>query len=327
MENKIVSVHRLGHCYGTHWAVRDLDLDISDTGVTGLLGANGAGKSTTMNMICGVLTPTEGEICINGINLKQHPVEARKLIGFLPQKPPLYPDLTVHEYLTHCAHLHLMNPREVNRAVQRAKEKCIISHFSNRLIKSLSGGYQQRVGIAQAIVHNPRFVVLDEPTNGLDPNQIVEIRNLIREIAEEHAVLLSTHILPEIEATCQEIKMIESGRLVFSGTMEEFNDYIEPSAFTIEFVTDPGREVLQEMIREGKIEESGPCCYRIRSEQSVSLAQQLVRQCTERNLCLREIKVERCSLNEVFARLSGKVMNDEESNDGGLRPKVTINES
>lgn len=304
MGNNIVSVRQLGHCYGTHWAVRDLSFDISDTGVTGLIGANGAGKSTTMNMICGVLTPTEGAITINGVDLKKNPIEARKNIGFLPQKPPLYPDLTVHEYLTHCAHLHLMNPREVSRAVERVKEKCAISHFSNRLIKSLSGGYQQRVGIAQAILHNPRFVVLDEPTNGLDPNQIVEIRNLIREIAAEHAVLLSTHILPEIEATCQDIRMIANGRLVFTGTMEEFNDYVEPSAFTMEFVTDPGRATLQELVKDGKLEEAGACRYRIRSEQSVSLAQYLIRQCTERNLDLIEVVVERCSLNEVFARLS-----------------------
>lgn len=160
------------------------------------------------------------------------------------------------------------------------------------------------MGIAQAILHNPRFVVLDEPTNGLDPNQIVEIRNLIREIAAEHAVLLSTHILPEIEATCQDIRMIQNGRLVFSGTMEEFNDYVEPSSFTMEFVTDPGRKILQELVKDGKLEEAGACRYRIRSEQSVSLAQYLIRQCTERNLDLIEVVVERCSLSEVFARLS-----------------------
>lgn len=179
MSNPIVEVKHLSHRYSVDWAIRDINFSIEKTGILGLLGSNGAGKSTTMNIICGVLNQTEGDVFINGIDLRKNPVEAKKHIGFLPQKPPLHPDLTVDEYLIHCATLRRMEKSKIREVVEIAKERCAIAHFSKRLIKNLSGGYQQRVGIAQAIVHNPPFVVLDEPTNGLDPNQIVEIRNLI----------------------------------------------------------------------------------------------------------------------------------------------------
>ena len=232
---KIVEVRHLSHRYSVDWAVRDINFSIEDNGILGLLGSNGAGKSTTMNIICGVLNQTEGDVFINGIDLRKNPVEAKRHIGFLPQKPPLHPDLTVDEYLVHCAVLRRMEPSKIRAAVDAAKERCEITHFSDRLIKNLSGGYQQRVGIAQAIVHNPRFVVLDEPTNGLDPNQIVEIRNLIKELAKDHAVLISTHILSEVQATCDEIRMIDHGKVVFSGTMKEFDNYVVPTSFTASF--------------------------------------------------------------------------------------------
>lgn len=166
-----------------------------------------AGKSTTMNIICNVLTQTEGEVFINGVDLRHDPIKAKKFIGFLPQKAPLHMDMTVDEYLYHCADIRLVPKSEIPVAVERAKAKCGISHFSKRVISNLSGGYQQRVGIAQSIIHNPLFVILDEPTNGLDPNQILEIRHLIHEIAEERAVLISTHILPEVQAVCDCIMM------------------------------------------------------------------------------------------------------------------------
>ncbi|MEG0500334.1 MAG: ABC transporter ATP-binding protein, partial [Rikenellaceae bacterium] len=247
MDNIIVSVKDLSHRYSVQWAVKNVSFDITGKGVMGLLGSNGAGKSTTMNIICGVLNQTKGDVFIDGIDLKKNPVEAKRNIGFLPQKPPLYPDLTVDEYLTHCALLRFMPPMEIKHAVEVVKDRCSIAHFSKRLLKNLSGGYQQRVGIAQAIVHNPKFVVLDEPTNGLDPNQIVEIRTLIREIAEQHAVLLSTHILSEVQAICNHINMIENGSLVFSGSQEEFDNYIEPTSFVMEFATTPSIEQLSKI--------------------------------------------------------------------------------
>lgn len=306
MDNAVVSVKNLWHKYNVQWAIQDINFDITDKGVVGLLGSNGAGKSTTMNIICGVLNQTQGEVFINGINLRENPVEAKRFIGFLPQKPPLYTDLTVREYLTHCAHLRLMDSSQVTAAVDVALEKCAITDYASRLIKNLSGGYQQRVGIAQAIVHNPRFVVLDEPTNGLDPNQIVDIRNLIRGIAEHHSVLLSTHILSEVQAICAEIKMIEHGELVFSGTMDEFDNYIEPTSFVVEFGEMPDLEKLQQVAPVAGIEAIDANHLRIRFKDDHKVTHEYIRQSVLQGWDLREISIERSTLDEVFAQLSGK---------------------
>lgn len=309
MEKSIVSVKNLSHRYSVQWAVKDVSFEINEKGVTGLLGSNGAGKSTTMNIICGVLNQTQGDVFINGVNLRENPVEAKKNIGFLPQQPPLYTDLTVGEYLRHAAFLRLVEPDKVDEAVDLALEKCSITHFRDRLIKNLSGGYQQRVGIAQAIVHNPQFVVLDEPTNGLDPNQIVDIRNLIRDIAKHHAVLLSTHILSEVQAICDNIYMIESGKLVFSGTMEEFDNYVAPESFIVEFVNSPSKEVLENLTENNGIEALEDGSYRIFLKDDISITERYIQESVKQNWNLKSIYVERASLSEIFAQLSGKAKN------------------
>ena len=179
MEEPIVRVENLSHRYSVQWAVRDVSFEIFKNGIYGLLGSNGAGKSTTMNIMCGVLKQTKGNVFVKGINMREHAVGAKRHIGFLPQKPPLHMDLTVEEYLKYSANLRHIPGKEIHKAVIDVMGRCGISHFQKRLIRNLSGGYQQRVGIAQAIIHNPDFVVLDEPTNGLDPNQIMEVRHLI----------------------------------------------------------------------------------------------------------------------------------------------------
>ena len=203
MEESILKVERLSHRYSVQWAVRDISFEIRKNGIYGLLGSNGAGKSTMMNIICGVLKQTEGSVHIKGIDMRENPVAAKRHIGFLPQQPPLQMDLTVEEYLEYCSFMRDIPTNEVSKAIDKALERCGITHFRKRLIHNLSGGYQQRVGIAQAIIHEPAVVVLDEPTNGLDPNQIVEVRHLIKDIAEDRTVILSTHILPEVQATCE----------------------------------------------------------------------------------------------------------------------------
>ena len=309
MEKSIVSVKNLSHRYSVQWAVKDVSFEINEKGVTGLLGSNGAGKSTTMNIICGVLNQTQGDVFINGVNLRENPVEAKKNIGFLPQQPPLYTDLTVGEYLRHAAFLRLVEPDKVDEAVDLALEKCSITHFRDRLIKNLSGGYQQRVGIAQAIVHNPQFVVLDEPTNGLDPNQIVDIRNLIRDIAKHHALLLSTHILSEVQAICDNIYMIESGKLVFSGTMEEFDNYVAPESFIVEFANSPSKEVLENLTENNGIEALEDGSYRIFLKDDISITEKYIQESVKQNWNLKNIYVERASLSEIFAQLSGKAKN------------------
>ena len=239
MANPIVKVEHLYHRYSTQWAIEDINLEIEGAGVVGLLGSNGAGKSTTMNIICGVLKQTKGKVYINGVDTLKNPEVARGYIGFLPQKPPLYPDLTVNEYLNFCAEIHWMERKSIKAAVKRVEERCGVYHMKDRLLRNLSGGYQQRVGMAQAILHDPKFVVLDEPTNGLDPNQILEVRQLIQNIAEDRTVLLSTHILSEVQAACSSIKMIEHGHVVFSGTVEEFDNYIEPNTLYAVFDLPP----------------------------------------------------------------------------------------
>jgi ABC-2 type transport system ATP-binding protein len=306
MGEPIVKVKNLSHRYTSQWAIKNINFEIKERGVVGLLGSNGAGKSTTMNIICGVLNQTEGEVYINGISLRENPVEAKKHIGFLPQKPPLYGDLTVDEYLVYCANLRLMDKDAVREAVDRAKERCGITHFSNRLIRNLSGGYQQRVGIAQAIVHNPKFVVLDEPTNGLDLNQILEIRELIKEIAKDHSILLSTHILSEVQATCEYIRMIEHGNVVFTGTMDEFNNYIKPDSFIVYMDQKVSTEELTAIEGINDVETLENNKYRFHFEGGRETMQRLLQIGVEKGWGISEITLEKSSLDEVFAQLSGK---------------------
>ena len=306
MEESIVKVEHLSHRYSIQWAIRDINIEITRNGIYGLLGSNGAGKSTTMNIICGVLKQTEGDVYIKGINLRENPVEAKKHLGFLPQKPPLHMDLTVEEYLVHCANMRLIPPHKVQEAVKDVMGRCGISHFSRRLIRNLSGGYQQRLGIAKAIIHNPDFVVLDEPTNGLDPNQIVEIRELIREIAVDRTVILSTHILSEVQATCDYIRMIEEGQVVFSGTVDEFDNYIVPNTLFVSLIAAPPAEMIGEIPGVVAVEELGGSKFRIQFSDALEATERLVEASVTKGWRLVEIRQEKSSLDEIFAELSKK---------------------
>lgn len=307
MTNKIVEVKDLSHRYSVDWAIKNINFEIDAKGVYGLLGSNGAGKSTTMNIICNVLTQTEGEVLINGVNLRRDPILAKRFIGFLPQKAPLHTDMTVDEYLWHCADIRLMPKRGIPDAIERVKEKCGIAHFSQRMICNLSGGYQQRVGIAQAIIHNPMFVVLDEPTNGLDPNQILEIRRLVREIARDRAVLISTHILPEVQAACDHIMMIEHGNMVFKGTIEEFNHYLDPSVVLAIMHNAPLEDVpFLEIKGIVRVERLTRTRFRLHFKGEDTVIDRIVEKAMAEDWHLREISLEKESLDKVFAKLSGK---------------------
>ena len=307
MENPIVKVERLYHRYTTsRWAIEDINFQISEAGVVGLLGSNGAGKSTTMNIMCGVLKQTSGEVYINGINTLKEPVKARKMIGFLPQKPPLYPDLTINEYLRFCAEIQWMDKKKIKSAIARAEERCGITHMKDRLLRNLSGGYQQRVGLAQAILHDPKFVVLDEPTNGLDPNQILEVRQLIKDIAIDRTVMLSTHILSEVQATCSSIKMIEHGRVVFSGSTEDFDNYIEPNTLYLEFELPPTMDELLKLsgVKRGEVIDNH--AIRLWYDGGRDTIKQIMREATSRGWDMIELRREKSSMEAVFAKLSGK---------------------
>lgn len=302
----IVRVERLSHRYSANWAIRDINFEIHKTGVLGLLGSNGAGKSTTMNIMCGVLNQTEGNVYIDGVDLRKAPEAAKRKIGFLPQAAPLHLDLTVDEYLRHCAYMRLVDNKDVPKAMEEAKQRCGIAHFSKRLIKNLSGGYRQRVGIAQAIIHKPKLVVLDEPTNGLDPNQIIEVRSLIKEIAAERAVIFSSHILSEVQATCKDIKMIEQGKMVFSDTVEAFNNYIVPNSLVMALDNPPPLTELESIDGITKATYLHGNHYRLYFSGVEGITKKIVALSVAKGWQLAEISLEKSSLDEVFAQLSGK---------------------
>ncbi|QEC42132.1 ABC transporter ATP-binding protein [Pseudobacter ginsenosidimutans] len=304
MQDPIVKIEKLSHRYTNSWAIRDINMEIGRSGIVGLLGSNGAGKSTTMNILCGALNQTEGNVFINGINMREHPERAKQEIGFLPQNPPLYMDLTVDEYLYYCAGLRRMPDQKVDEAVKDAKLRCGIDHFGHRLLRNLSGGYRQRVGIAQAIVHKPKLVVLDEPTNGLDPNQIIEVRALIKDIARDRAVIFSSHILSEIQLLCKEIKMIESGRIVFADTMDAFNNYVEPHSVLIHFENPPSASELQQVQGVTKVDYLTERQVRVYFSGDQEITERLVTASVQYGWRLREISLDKTALDEIFKQLS-----------------------
>lgn len=216
-----IQVDQLSKHYGDFVAVDQIAFSIHPGEVVGFLGPNGAGKSTTLKMLTGYLAPTQGSAHIQGINVLESPIAAQQQIGYLPENAPLYPDMTVHEYLTYIAKIRGLGRAERTGAIERVSTQCSISERWHQPIGELSKGFRQRVGLAQALIHDPPIVILDEPTTGLDPNQIIEMRKLIREIGRTKTVILSTHILSEVQLTCDRVIIIDQGSLVADGTVEE----------------------------------------------------------------------------------------------------------
>ncbi|NML22426.1 ABC transporter ATP-binding protein [Pseudoflavitalea sp. G-6-1-2] len=300
----ILKTENLSHRYGSSWAIRDINIEIASNGIIGLLGSNGAGKSTTMNIICGALNQTEGNVFINGADIRKEPELAKRSIGFLPQTPPVYLDLTVDEYLTYTAELRLIENSKIKAAVDEAKEKTGITHFSKRLIKNLSGGYRQRVGISQAIIHKPKLVVMDEPTNGLDPNQLIEARKLIREIAQERTVLLSSHIMSEIHLLCKEVIMIESGRIVFSDSMDAFNNYMQPQSVLVRFANPPTVGEILQIQGITKAEYTTDKQARIFFDGEEDITERIINAGVQKDWRIREVNFEKGLLDDIFKQLS-----------------------
>ena len=216
MSTTLVEVRHLTRRYGARVAVDAISFSLKRGDVLGFLGPNGAGKSTTMQMLGGVLAPTAGEVVIDGHDLLEAPVAARGRLGYLPDTPPLYADMTVEEYLRYCGALHRLRGDTLKRRLADVLDRCGLGEVRRRLIGKLSKGFQQRTGIAQAILHDPAVIILDEPTVGLDPIQMVEIRRLIGELAADHAIILATHILPEVQTVCNRIQIMHHGRLVYT---------------------------------------------------------------------------------------------------------------
>lgn len=219
----MIEVRNLVKKYGNHVAVDHLDFTVEKGKIYGFLGPNGAGKSTTMNMITGYIASTEGEILIDGHNILEEPEKAKKCIGYLPELPPLYQDMTVMEYLKFVAELKSIPKAEIEKNISEVMSTTKLNEMKNRLIKNLSKGYKQRVGLAQALLGYPEIIILDEPTVGLDPKQIIEIRDLIKSLGEKHTVILSSHILSEVSAVCDYVLIIDHGRLVASDSPENLS--------------------------------------------------------------------------------------------------------
>lgn len=217
----MIEVSHLTKQYGNHLAVDDVSFTVADGQICGLLGPNGAGKSTIMNILTGYLSATSGQVTVAGHPLPEEADAAKACVGYLPEQPPLYPEMTVQEYLTFAAELKGMKKAERKEQVCRAARRTGLEAVLPRLIRSLSKGYKQRVGIAQALLGSPRLIILDEPTVGLDPAQVIEIRKLIRELGRAHTVILSSHILSEVQAVCQQILILSKGHLAAAGSLEE----------------------------------------------------------------------------------------------------------
>jgi ABC-2 type transport system ATP-binding protein len=230
MTTLLIEAENLSRYYAKRCVVNDVSFTLAKGEVLGFLGPNGAGKTTTMQMLCGNLAPSTGQIKINGFDVLKKPQQAKQCLGYLPDTPPLYKELTVNEFLHYCAKLHRLPYRAISKAVNVAKERCGLNHVAERLIINLSKGYQQRVGIAQAILHSPEVIVLDEPTVGLDPLQIKEIRSLIKELGSEHGIILSTHILSEVQESCSHVQIINQGKLIFKESIKALDQRMNSSA-------------------------------------------------------------------------------------------------
>ncbi len=299
-----VSAEHLTRLYGGRAAVSDVSFTLNKGEVLGFLGPNGAGKSTTMKMLTGNLAPSEGSVKICGIDMIENPKQAKALIGYLPETPPLYKELTVDEFLTVTARLHGMSGKAIKPAVERAKQRCGLTEMSKRLIENLSKGYQQRVGIAQAIIHNPMVVILDEPTVGLDPIQIRDIRTLIKELGKEHSVILSTHILPEVEIVCDRVQIIDKGQLVFNGPIDMLKQQRIGNRLLLGMHKAPSLATLEKIAHVEKAEALENGMIRVYFTPGESPAEQLVAAAVKANWGLYQIQPDQTSLEDVFVQLT-----------------------
>ena len=257
-----------------------------------------------MQMITGNLAPSTGEINVCGFDLLDNAKQAKANIGYLPEQPPLYRELSVNEYLTFCAKLNRIEKTKQKAAVERAKQRCGLTEVGKRLINNLSKGYQQRVGIAQAIIHNPAIVVLDEPTVGLDPIQIRQIRALIRELAKDHGVILSTHILPEVQMTCDRVQIINKGQLVYSDNIKQLNQRMQSSSLILGLNSQPTEEELLAIADVTSVEILNNHRYRLHHPVAQNPAERVAKVAAENNWGLFELSPEQKTLEQIFVELT-----------------------
>lgn len=313
----MIHAENLTKDYGTVVAVKRLSFDVGKGEVVGFLGPNGAGKSTTLRMLAGFLGPTEGRVEIAGFDIQSASEQARAQIGYMPESSPLYPEMRVGEYLAFRAHLKRVPRKERKAAVERAMELAVVTEMRDTLIQHLSKGYRQRVGLADALVSNPPLLILDEPTAGLDPNQIREVRRVIKGLGAEHTILLSTHILPEVESTCDRALVIDRGKLVAQGTIEELRALRAADAAVL-VLRDPDKQALPLLKQRDDIErvkqqaDLGRDAAMLRitfdfkqPEQGGAALESIVSQLVGLGVGVREAAPRKASLEDVFAQLTG----------------------
>lgn len=317
----MIEVKGLIKQYGNHRAVDNLNFTIGENLVFGFLGPNGAGKSTTMNMITGCLSPTDGEVLINGHSMFDEPDEAKKYIGYLPEIPPLYEDMTPFEYLKFVGEAKKIPKLQIKEKIESVMEETSIEVMRNRLIKNLSKGYRQRVGIAQAILGEPPIIILDEPTVGLDPGQIIEIRELIKKLGKKHTVILSSHILSEISAVCDHIMIISNGKLVAMDTAENLvgsNDKEKHLAIEIKGDREKAFSVLSDIdgLYDIKNQDSENAMFSAKFVSENDPREQIFYRCSENFLPIISMNIKKSSLEEIFLSLvAGNTVNKENEND------------
>ena len=318
----MILIENLVKRFGSKYAVDDISFSIDEGEVVGFLGPNGAGKSTTMNIITGYMSSTSGTVSIGGMDILENPTEAKRFIGYLPEQPPLYPDMTVKEYLNF---VYDLKGCKLNRK-KHLGEICEVVKIADdykkgRLIKNLSKGYKQRVGIAEALVGNPRVIILDEPTVGLDPKEIIEIRNLIRTLGETHTVILSTHILPEVQAVCDRLLIINSGKLIADEKTENISRMIEGTRRLNARICGPQRDVLRTLRSIPEIttaelfgeREGDSFVYSIESTAGVDIRKPLFYTLAKNNMPLIGLEQQGTNLEDIFISLIDKKQDSRKS--------------
>lgn len=305
-----VTVQHLTKIYGTQKAVSNITFSVSRGEIVGFLGPNGAGKSTTMKVATSYLPPTSGRVLVEGYDSAAQPMQVKKVIGYLPEHNPLYLDLYVHEYLNFSGKLYGMKGAMLKKRVADMVDRCGLGEEQNKKIESLSKGYRQRVGLAQALLHDPTVLILDEPTSGLDPNQILEIRNLIKDISKDKTVIFSTHIMQEVEALCDRVVVINKGEVVADDTLQNLKlNATASSVVIIDFEVEVDREILSNLKGVKQVEKvdiSSPHRYKLYADTGVDLRPEIFRFAADRNLSLIGLKQEEGSLENIFHNLTQK---------------------
>jgi ABC-2 type transport system ATP-binding protein len=310
----VIEVKHLIKRYGKHAAVNDLSFTVENGKVVGFLGPNGAGKSTTMNMITGYTAPTEGHILVDGVDIADNPSVAKKNIGYLPEIPPLYPDLRVREYLNFVAEIKGVKRKDRSKMVNEIMSRVKIVDVSERLIRHLSKGYKQRVGLAEAMMNYPSMIILDEPSVGLDPGQTIEMREIIKDLAKEHTVLLSSHIMQEISAVCNEVIIINEGKIITIDTPQNIVDRMNTNSglhLVIKATKEEAKSVLRNIteivdVKYDEICEDGCIGMMLYTRDGIDIRERVFYMLAEAKLPLLSMGKEELTLEQAFIRLTGE---------------------